>query len=162
MIERNPEDVVRGALRIWVGGGEKKVPTLKIRASEAWVLVAAEKIGPLTLSLAAEESPEVLGSFAVLTQNAILDLVVAYDTTGALGGRQWLEDNADPLEVFTALRQMARVALPFVDGVGIVMEVLARMERLVLSLKSLTSTSGPSPTGASAAKRSKRGSIASR
>ena len=47
--------------------------------------------------------------------------------TGALGGREWIEEHADPTELYGALRRMARVAVPFGDDLQTLVGLLVTL-----------------------------------
>jgi hypothetical protein len=115
-----------------------------MKASEEWQRVVASKLSEFSQSMQLDQSAESLSAFVNLTQSAILDLVVAYDRHGALGGREWLEENADPAQLYTAVRQMAEVAFPFVTDLK---AALALLPGLVNPSSSSTSTNGHSPNG---------------
>jgi hypothetical protein len=153
---RTDEDVLAGVLRVPVGGVEKIVPTLPIRATREWQALLSEKLGGFGVVMAAEQSPATLAAFGSLSLDTILDLVVAYDRTDALGGRDWLEEHADPAQLYGAVRQMAEVVFPFVTDMQTVLRVLPGL--LVGALTSPRSTNGRSPTGASTRARSKSAS----
>jgi hypothetical protein len=144
MTERSPENILAGILRIAVGGVEKIVPTLPLRATREWQagLAKAREFTPpgdddWTAPLASE--------FVGLTFDAILDIVVAYDRTGALGGREWLEEHADPAQIYAAASQMAEVAFPFATNIPMLLAALVAQS--VVGSKSPNSTNGHSPTG---------------
>jgi len=154
MAERTPEDVLAGVLRIAVGGVVKAVPTLPIRASREW----QEKLaaGPSAFTVPVDDddwSAAVVSEFTGLTQEAILDIVLAYDRTNALGGREWLEEHADPAQLFAAAQQMAEVAFPFAEDTRLLLTGL--VVRSVVGSPRLSSTSGRSPTGVSTRRRSR-------
>ena len=155
MSGRSAEDVLSGTLRIPLGGVEKIVPTLPIRASREWQQLITEKVGGFGAVMSAQQTPEALGALANLSLDTILDLVVAYDRTNALGGREWLEEHADPAQLYGAVRAMAGVAFPFVNDAKALVGLLPG---LVDALSQPSSTSGPSPTGASTRARSKSAS----
>ena len=148
---RTEEDILAGVLRIRVGGVEKTMPTLKLKAAREW---KAQLIGVMSSRL---DGFNVTGTadFAQLAQLAgdqMLDLVLAYDKTGALGGREWLEDNADDAQLYAVLRQALEVSFPFVTDLAAV----AGMLRSVMAGTALAqpapsaggkSTNGRSPTG---------------
>ena len=150
---RTDEDILAGVLRVPVGGVEKLVPTLPIRATREWQALLSEKLGGFGVVMAAEQSPDTLAAFGSLSLDTILDLVLAYDRSGALGGRDWIEEHADPAQLYGAVRQMAEVAFPFVSDLQTVLRVLPG---LLLGAKSSTpnSTNGRSPTGVSTRARS--------
>ncbi len=158
MTERLPEDVAIGVLRVVIGGSERSLPTLKAKYVPEW----ARKLDDLTPS-DHESDPD--NGFAIIAQVSLaglLDLIVAYDRTGALGGREWIEENADPSELAEVARQMAGNAFPFGNAADMVvgtmqMDLMAKAVRLVQP----NSTNGPSPIGASTRKRSARASTRS-
>lgn len=157
MTTRKPEDVVAGVLRIAVGGQERLVPTLPIRATREWQAEIAK--GPAGFTVPVDDddwSAATLSEFTGFTLEAILDIVVAYDRTGALGGREWLEEHADPAQLYAAASQMAEVAFPFATDIPMVLAALVVRQVAVPSQAS--STSGPSRTGASTRARSKSAS----
>lgn len=145
MAVRSPEDVLAGVLRISVGGVEKIVPTLPIRATREWQARALDdKTAP---AVEAEGA-----GIANLAYDTVLDIVLTYDRTNALGGREWLEENADPAQLYAAAQQMAEVAFPFVEDVKLLLG--ARIASVVASARP-SFTNGHSPTGASTRRRSR-------
>lgn len=151
-LDRAPEDVAAGVLRFTFGGQERVVPTLKIRASRDWIRAGVAKLPALQAVLAGDQSPEGLDQLIALGYDAALEQVLAYDRTGALGGRDWLEDNADPTELYEALRAMGQVALPFVGDLKGLLAILPGLLEGAApddTSESTSSTSSPSPSGVS-------------
>ena len=74
---------------------------------------------------------------------SLLDLVVAYDVTGALGGREWIEEHADPAELRAALQAILGNVFPK-DMAALAWTVLNRT--INLSVGELTQ---PKPTNGS-------------
>lgn len=131
--ERTPEDRASGVLRITIGDRTRRVPTLKLTAAEAWAETVAElPDGDLTSGI---------------LERARLDAVLAYDVTGALGGREYVEEHADWDQVYVAFGQMMAVVRPFaieqMDQANLVGALLDRPEFAAL----LSSMSGLSPSG---------------
>jgi hypothetical protein len=157
---RSPEDVLAGVLRIAVGRDAKEprlVPTLPIAANREWQ--ASLSSGPAAFNVAVEQddwTAAMVAEFTGLSIDALLDAVVSYDRTGALGGREWLEANADPAQLYAALTQMAEVAFPFATNVP--MLLAAFVLRRVVGSDPASSTNGHSPSGGSTRGRSKTGS----
>ena len=147
MTTRSPEDVLAGVLRIAVGGVEKLVPTLPIRATREWQAGLASGESRFAPDDAVDWTADEASEFSRLTLDVILDIVVAYDRTGALGGREWLEEHADPAQLYAAAGQMADVAFPFADDARILLAHL--VVRSVVGSRPRSSTSGPSPIGGS-------------
>jgi hypothetical protein len=121
------EDRVSGVLRLMVGGVEKEVPTLPIRPAREWQRQVTAVSGGFGLPGLDDWQTDDAGHFANLTLDTLLDLAVAYDRTAALGGREWLEDNANPRELYDAVVAMAENAFPFAeDGRAILGMVIAQ------------------------------------
>ncbi len=156
MDNRSPEDVLAGILRIAVGGVEKIVPTLPIRATREWQTALGTGPGRFTPKDINDWTSTDATNFSSLSFDTILDIVVGYDRTGALGGREWLEEHADPAQLFIAAGQMAEVAFPFAEDTRLLLVALVVQSVVGSSLPS--STSGPSPIGGSTRSRLKRAS----
>jgi hypothetical protein len=156
MATRSPEDVLAGVLRIAVGGVEKIVPTLPIKATREWQAAIGSR--PSTSDVAERDDWTATDAreFVGLTFDALLDIVTAYDRSAALGGREWLEEHADPAQLHAAAAQMAEVAFPFADSPRVVLAAL--IVRSVAGSRPPSSTNGPSPIGASTPGPSKAGS----
>ena len=158
MAERTEEEVVTGLLRISIGGVVKMMPTLKAKWIDTWgELVAAS----------AEGAPKPLGEWTMQdvarlsgqTVRRVIDLIVAYDREGALGGREWLEEHADPQELHAALVQMMGNAYPLADDpAGLTSLVIISG---VVGSGQPSSTNGASGTGTGTRKRSARASTRS-
>jgi hypothetical protein len=155
--KRSDEDVLSGILRIPVGGVEKLVPTLKLRAVRDWQVRVADKLALIRPTLGANpRDVQDLAHVAGTAIESILELVIAYDQTGALGGREWLEENADPAQLYAAVQQMGQVTFPFVgDAVALIAAFPTAFGTPDEPSASTSSTNGRSPTGASTPASSK-------
>ena len=159
MAQRTPEDILAGVLRINVGGIEKRVPTLPMNASAEWQEALGAQLGGFARNLSTDQSADSLIGFARFTQQAILDAVVAYDRSGALGGREWLAEHADPAQLYIAFRQMAEVVFPFVADVRSLLAMLpGLLAQADVGSSSPSSTNGRSPIGVSTRPPSKSAS----
>jgi hypothetical protein len=149
---RSEEDVVAGVLPVSVGGIAKNLRILTMAESRTWKLalvnVGTKGIGTLDL-----RSSEDIGPLIDTAAEKILELVVAYDVDGTLGGREWLEKKATDLEVYTVFRRCLEVSFPFVRDLR---SVLAELRALGLAdllanaaSRPASSGSGDSPGGAS-------------
>lgn len=157
--ERAPEDVLAGVLRIRIDGEDRLVPTLKIREVREWVRLVTSKAPGLESAIREDGAIPEFGSFVDDTLDTLVELVCAYDKTGALGGPEYLEAHADPAEVFEASRQMGEVAFPFVRDLRslrlLIRAELARYLAEAAQSAGTSSTNGRSPSGASTRPRSK-------
>jgi hypothetical protein len=156
MVERSEEDAVTRVLRISVGGVVKTMPTLPIKLIPEW----AKLLDALTPSTPGDPS-EGFTLIARVTLGGLLDLVVAYDRTGALGGREWLEEHADPAELKAAAEAMAGNAFPFGQAGAVIASMVTTIIRAAVPPEPPSSTNGSSTNGASTRKRSARASIRS-
>ena len=121
---RTTEEIAGGFIRARVGGTTRDLPTLKIRAAREWRLGFVEALGSvsptmLSLDLDALQVDGIaamtgLAPLAQLAGDRILELVVAYDPSAALGGRDWLEEHADDADLYALLRVILGVVFPFV------------------------------------------------
>ena len=159
MAERSEEEIASGLLQISVGGVVKSMPTLPIKYIPEW----AKLLDAVTPSgIATPDPDEGFSLIARVTNAGLLDLVVAYDRTGALGGREWLEENADPAELKAAAVQMAGNAFPFGEAAAVIgTMVTTRIGQSVAPSVPPNSTNGHSSTGASRPNRSARRSTRS-
>lgn len=158
MAERTAEEIVSGLLQISVGGIVKTVPTLPIKHVPDW----ARLLDALTPSSASVDLEQGFSTIATVSLNGLLDLVVAYDRTGALGGREWLEEHADAQQLRAAAVAMAENAFPLGDGASVVAQMIATLlVPLAVASNPTNSTSGASRNGASPRTRSARSSTRS-
>lgn len=166
MFEQTPEDRRAGVLRFTFGGEERTCPTLKLKASREWLKSAAGRL-PLLLEALGLDSDMQQSAFVDFSYETGLDVICEYDVTGALGGREWLEDHADPAALYDALRLMGQVAVPFGNDLQSLVAILVTLAPDLFdrgagdqddASDSTRSTSTRSPSGASIPRRSKRAS----
>lgn len=158
MLDRTPEEVLSGFLPIQVGGTVRAVPTLKLKYIPEWTRL----LDGYTPSASARPASDGFTIAAETETTTLLDLIVAYDKTDALGGREWLEEHADPAELRAALRQMLGNVYPkgIADLAWMVLNqtITATVGASVLP----NTTNGSSTTGTSRPNRSARRSTRSK
>jgi hypothetical protein len=144
-MKRSESDLALGILRVTVGDAEFEVPTLRMRASRAWLAKLRKASGRFDL-------PD-LGSWTEATVNvyhdqfaeAMLDLIAEYDAGNVLGGRDTLEDLFDPEQAYAVLVDMAEIAHPKAPSAA---QLLAAVTALAAAGSVLeNSTKSPSPSG---------------
>ncbi len=149
--------LARRGIRIVLGGHAKVVAPLTIDRNRAWKETLAERIGFIWVSIegTAQDWTKLISSVAAMTDQHI-ELLVAYDEAGALGGREWIEGHATEREVWEGLKAVLDEAFPQLA------ELLRKVPPAVLIPTALqllrSSTSSPSPAGqpSEAPKSSKR------
>lgn len=110
--ERSEEDVLAGVLRVRVDGAERELPVRRIRAARDWKRSLARNlvggIGRIDVRTLADG-----GDVAAVFGDRVLELVVEYDETAALGGRDYLEEHATDQEIYAIFRGILDVSFPF-------------------------------------------------
>lgn len=151
--ERTEDAGIAGVLQISMGGRVHRVPALKLRHSREW----KERLGDIASGIELDDDlGKMLASVANLASDRALDLVVAYDRTGVLGGRDAIEDEATDAELFAALEVMVKATYPFARALRSVAEAFGPQLRELLTrlagaaagaLSRASSTPTPSATG---------------
>src|SRR3954465_1590963 len=100
---RTEEDILAGVLHVKVGGVTKPLPTLKLRKAREWKVLVADTLSTSVDGFDLNGTAD-MARLANTAGDQVLDLVLAYDQAGALGGREWLEDNADDAQLYQVLR----------------------------------------------------------
>ena len=165
MDERSEQDAVTGVLRIRVGGSVRLLRTLKARWVEDWIrlFTASGRGEPKPFGEWDERDVAELGAGTV---GRTVDLLVAYDREGALGGREWLLDNADPSELHAALVEVVANVFPLADGPAFLAGLMLARAAAPAAPEDApsgppSSTSSASTSGASTRTPSGRGSTRS-
>lgn len=154
--DRSQEELAGGFLRVVVDGSPRNLPTLKIRAEREWKLLLAQTLGETQLNIdfaalqkGGDSTYMALAPMANLATDLAIDLLLAYDRSGVLGGRDFIEEHMDASEVYRALVKCLRVAFPFVADVRSVINELINLRGLVAVARSSNSSSmnGQAPDG---------------
>lgn len=153
---RTPEEVAGGFINVWLGGTQLELPTLKLKAERAWRDALTRTVGDMgygvdfdALKRGGEDAYGALTPLFSAPSEVVLELVLKYDSTEALGQREWLEDNADSAQLYVVLKKILGVVFPFVEDLrGALLELAGLVDQLVSARSS--SMSGPLPTGDSA------------
>jgi hypothetical protein len=146
---RTDEQKLRGVLPLRWGGEFREIPTLKRGPAREWKDKLAEMVGEVGgLSVGAIESISAAGNMA---GDRMLDLVMAYDASGLLGDREWVDAHVDDLEVYAAFRSLLEVSYPFVTDLRAALAEVRGMGAMAVPnavpSASPASTNGRSPRG---------------
>lgn len=158
--KRSEEDVAFGRIPCRFGTPDEPIlrymPTLKMDASKEWKALLAKTLGNTLAeyNVKGQGGTDSLASMiqlGLLAGDTITDLVVAYDASGSLGGREWLGAHADDAEVYGIFRACLDVHFPFVtDLLGVITALTGLMaEGPAVPSAPANSPSGPSPIGGS-------------
>jgi hypothetical protein len=138
--------LTRAGVRIVLGGHAKSVAPLTIDRNREWKKGLSEYIGAAFGDLAASAADwtQLVTTLAAMSDQHI-DLLVAYDEAGSLGGREWIGGHATEREVWDGLKAVLDEAFPHLA------ELLRKVPPAVLIPTVLqllaSSTSSPSPAG---------------
>ena len=144
--QKAEEEALAGLIPVTIDGGATSggpfrfdLPVLKMGRARRWRKLVSETFAALVTPA---DSPE--GNDAMA--GAQLDLIVAYDDRGVLGGREWLEEHATDEESDTLYNLIVEKSYRFVSSptalVLTIFQQVAALERAKLA-------NGPSPTGTS-------------
>lgn len=148
-LEQSEADRLAGTLRLRFAGGEKLVPALRLGAGRRWIEALVETM--TAVAATSTEGPDGLLRLASATTDGAVDALLAYDTTNVLGGREWLDGNAEAFEIRDALDTMRARAIPFGEAAGLTQLILTAAQ-----LAAQSYTNGRSPSGDSPRTSSKR------
>lgn len=143
---RTAEDVLGAILPVTIGGQPRVLPVLPIGACRVWrsglASAVDQGIGKMSLGDLADGG-EVLNAIG----DQVLDLVIAYDTSAALGGREYLESHATDAELYAIFRRMLEVSFPFVrDLRGLIAELkLLGLGELLAASRATSSSESSMP-----------------
>lgn len=161
--ERTEELGEAGLLHLHVGQDIVPLRVLTIEESDAWQATFAESYAALEVPKSPLEGGELLRKMMEVGPAATLDLLLAYDLDGALGGRESLRKRMTKAQLRAAFDAILEAELPLdpderrsvLEGFGLAtqlmaatLEVLARSVRG--SYQSGLSGTGGSPTRLSA------------
>lgn len=140
------EILTRSGIRIVLGGHAKTVAPLTIDRNREWKKGLAQTVGVAWASLAgsADDWTGLIATVAAMSGQHI-ELLVAYDEAGSLGGADWIAGHATEREVWTGLKAVLDEAFPQIA------ELLRKVPPAILIPTVLqllgSSTSSPSPVG---------------
>jgi hypothetical protein len=163
MTERTEGAALSGTLTVVIDGRARTLPVLKLKQSREW----KERLGGVAAGIEVDDDLAVtIGRAANLASDVALDLLVAYDRTDVLGGRDAIEEQATDAEVFAALESLVKVTYPFetvarslVEAFGPQLRTMATglLGNVAANLMKGSSTPTPNVIGDSTPTPSRRG-----
>lgn len=142
------ERTLLGILVVTVGGEEIELPKLKLRAAREWRRRALAAYSHWSGIDVRADALDEAGAILDEVETTMLDLIADYDRTGALGGREALEERVLPNEIAPLFMALLGSTLPF----DLAAQLAAGAQ------VSPRSTNGRSPTGVSTPTPSRSGS----
>ena len=153
---RPDEEVAGGYISATLGGQVKRLLVLPRARNRDFQKVYAEHIRT-TLTNAGklddlEDVIEVMSS----SIDEMLDVVLTYDESAALGGREWIDAHATDREIYELFKQVTHAAHPFGrDLLAVIPDLRALLLRATLRMAGSPSTSSSRRSTAGNRKRSK-------
>lgn len=140
------EAILIRRIKIVLGGRVKNVAPLAIDRNRLWLDGLAEMVGVVwtTVAGSADDWQKLIATSGIMTDQQV-DLLIAYDEAGSLGGREWITSHASPREVWDGLKAVLDEAFPPLA------ELLRKVPPAILIPTLLqvlrSSTNSPSPAG---------------
>lgn len=133
----------RPIVKIVLAGIEKRLEELPVSGNEDWKRELALKAFGRLASAGTLDNAEAIASMFAGVTDVQIELLVAYDRDGRLGGADWIRDNASASEIWTAFKEVMKAAFPFlVDAAKAPNLVAELLPQLAALLGKQPSTSG--------------------
>lgn len=144
---RPDEEVAGGFISATLGGQAKSLPVLSVARNRKWKQQFDATAAEIGASAESDDFEEVVRALSDSIEK-MLDLLIAYDDTSSLGGREWIDQHATDREVYELFKKVTDAAFPF--GFDLMARMLGelrlQMGRLAAGSKS-TSSSPPNTGG---------------
>lgn len=109
----SPDEVWANAIGLALGGVTKHVRPLAANPTKKWKALLAERVSQAVGGLElGNDWAAVLGAIGDV-EDIQIELLIAYDVEGRLGGADWIGDHATPDEIYEAFKQVVKAAYPF-------------------------------------------------
>jgi hypothetical protein len=132
---RDLEQQLAGIVVVELGGHRYRVPTLSRRENRAWKEQLNDRLSAVLGGLSASDEPSVIFSALASADDAVVDLVRAYDASHVIPPDDELANDTDA-EWLRALLAMAAAAYPFV---GLALEAMRPNPSRTASPESMSS-----------------------
>ena len=144
-----PDEEVAGAyISATLGGQARSLPVLSIVRNREWKRQFDVTIAAIGGAAKSDDFEEVVRTLSD-SIDKMLELLIAYDDSGALGGREWIEKHATDGEVYDLFKKVTDAAFPFeLDLMARILGEL-RMKMARLAAGSRPTSSSPRSTGGS-------------
>jgi hypothetical protein len=97
-------DPATETFHVGIAGEYRPLPALKGDDLDRWTRRYAKAAATFRFAIGEPRPPEEALHRMIDYGTELVDLLMLYDRTGALGTRDWLEDNATEEQVYSALR----------------------------------------------------------
>jgi hypothetical protein len=116
-LRTDAEEEARAIIRLRLGNTDRVLPELAFDPWCDWVNVYNARLAESAkldeqVAAAPDQQLSIMATFPTRVE---IDLLLAYDTSGVLGGREWIQAHASPREIHEAFVKVRAVAFPFED-----------------------------------------------
>lgn len=147
MASQDDEEAVRGFLRLTLNGVDYRLPALLYGPGLDWVEMLDRKLDEVATASLSEQG---VHGLAKLSVEVAVDLIAAYDVTGALGGPDQIRARSRLSDLRPALEVLRRESIPFGDELNLGQQIANSILRASLARSAeQNSTNGRSSIGVS-------------
>lgn len=148
---RPDEEVAGGYISATLGGQARSLPVLPRAENREFQRVYKERVGQTIKSAGELNDLEDVIQLMSASIDEMMEVVLIYDKTGALGGREWIDTHATDREIYELFKKVTHAAHPFgQDLVAAIPDLRAMLLRSMLRAAAgspSTSSSPPSTAG---------------
>jgi hypothetical protein len=153
---RPDEEVAGGYISATLGGQVKRLPVLPRARNRGFQKVYGERIRTTIENAGKLDDLEDVIEMMSSSIDEMLDVVLIYDESASLGGREWIDTHATDREIYNLFKQVTHAAHPFgKDLLAVVPDLRALLLRATLRMAGSRSTSSSRRSTAGSRKRSK-------
>ncbi len=153
---RPDEEVAGGYISATLGGQVKRLPVLPRARNREFQKVYADKVRTTIASAGKLDDLEDVIEMMSSSIDEMLDIVLFYDETASLGGREWIDQHATDREIYDLFKQVTHAAHPFgKDLLGLIPDLRSMLLRATIRMAGSASTSSSPRSTAGSRKRSK-------
>jgi hypothetical protein len=145
---RPDEEVAGGYISATLGGQAKSLPVLTRAANRDFQKVYADRVRSTIEATGKLDDLEDVIQMMSSSIDDMLEIVLFYDKTASLGGREWIDNNATDREIYDLFKKVTHAAHPFgQDLLGLIPDLRAMLLRAVIRVGSRSTSSSPPSTG---------------
>lgn len=153
---RPDEERAGGFISLAIGADVRQVPVLTIAANRTWKATFEAAVRKVLGRVEDVDTLDAVVGVLNDSTDLMIDLLVAYDAGGQLGGRAWIEGHATDDDVYQAMKRVTAAAYPFgIDLARMIPDLRAILATAVMRASAARTSSPPPSTGGRRGRSSK-------
>jgi hypothetical protein len=153
---RSDEEVAGGFISATLGGQVRRLPVLPRARNREFQKVYADKVRTTIANAGKLGDLEDVIEMMSSSIDEMLDIVLFYDESATLGGREWIDAHATDREIYDLFKQVTHAAHPFgKDLLALIPDLRSMLLRATIRMAGSASTSSSRRSTAGSRKRSK-------